>query len=131
MIMLLGCRSGSSGEKLPLDGPDTPAVQTPLADDAQTGSVSDLAQRCARSVEHIALGIYPEDGQPLGSELALIQAMVETVTKTCIQDGLTTVQAQCLMAAQLDDHLQGVRTCLGPRATWPKWFTGAGISVPK
>ena len=128
---LTGCPSNSQETDTASGAAEMAPAQTPLTDVRQENTVPDLAQRCARSIEHIALGIYPEQGQPLGAELAIIQSMIKTVTKICIEDGLTLAQSQCLMAARLDDHLQSVRTCLGPRDTWPRWFSGAGLSVPK
>lgn len=85
---------------------------------------------CKRTVEHVALGVWPEQITPKGPELEVIQSTAGKAIEICQKEGLSEKQANCLLAATFQDGFEGARTCLGAKDQWPSWFSGGGIALP-
>lgn len=90
---------------------------------ALSGCKSELAERCETAVRHMTNPVpLPEGSEPGAEEQRLIDIVLKASINSCVKEGLSKEQADCILRVQTMDQLMELGECPAIKAKKPGWL---------
>ena len=86
------------------------------------GCKSELAKRCEAAARHMAAPIPVAKGdEPGEGEQRIIDVVIKMSTDSCLKEGLSREQADCILSVHTMDQLMALGECPAIAAKQPSW----------